>query len=348
MPLSDELAQKAVHAAIAAIEVYNKPDFHFREEAFSLLMVNAWELLLKGKWIADHDDDVTSLYEYDNATGETNGKKMRVNRCGNPITFGVTYLGHKLCEDVNSGLEKPCMDNLLALVEVRDTSAHFLNKDVYFGRRILELGTASLQNFLVLVNEWFQIDLSRYNFFLMPLSFYHGFEAVAPVSVSSYPEQMQRLLEYLDALDAAQPEANAEQMATQSFTMRLETHLVREKNTQAMGFRWTDDPTAPVVALREEDLLKAYPWTYRVLTDNLKKRYSDFVENGKYHELRKKLESEKKMVLTRCLQPGNPRSSKQRFYSPNIVNEFDAYYQRRTKVATDTTLANRGSLTTAE
>ena len=51
MPLSTDLAQKSVQAAVAAIEVYNKPNFLYREEAFALLMTNAWELLLKGKWL---------------------------------------------------------------------------------------------------------------------------------------------------------------------------------------------------------------------------------------------------------------------------------------------------------
>jgi hypothetical protein len=328
--LSHDLAQKAVQAAIAAIEIYNKPDFYFREEAFSLLITNAWELLLKGKWLADHGEEFASLCEYDHNPTDRIEKTVRVNRSGNPITFGLTYLANKLSEDKNSGLEKPCLDNLLALVEVRDTSAHFLNKDLYFGRRILEIGTASLQNFLSLVTEWFQLDLSRYNFFLMPLSFYHGFEAAVPVSMSSYPEQMRRLLAYFDALEAAQPEPG-EQATGQSFSLRLETRVVRGKDTQAVAFRWTDDPSAPAVGLREEDILKAYPWTYRVLTDNLKKRYSDFLENNAYHAIRRELETNKKLVLTRSLQPDNPKTSKQRFYSPNIVNEFDKTFHRRKK-----------------
>jgi hypothetical protein len=330
MPLSHDLAQKGVHAAIAAIEIYNKPDFHFREEAFSLLMTNAWELLLKAKWLSDHNDDVTSLYEYDNDPTDPTKRKARVNRCGNPITFGLTYIANKLSEDKHSGLEKACLDNLLALVEVRDTSAHFLNKDLYFGRRILELGTASLQNFVALTTEWFQLDLSRYNFFLMPLSFYHGFEAAAPVSVSLYSEQMQRLLAYIDTLESAQPEQEPK-TGHQSFALRLETHLVRGKDAQSLAFRWSDDPSAPAVALREEDILKNYPWTYRVLTDNLKRRYSDFLENRAYHAIRRPLESDRKLVLTRSLNPANPRTSKQLFFSPNIVNEFDKHYQRRTK-----------------
>jgi hypothetical protein len=49
MPFSADLAAKSIQAAIAAIEVYNKPSFSYREEAFSLLMTNAWELLLKAK-----------------------------------------------------------------------------------------------------------------------------------------------------------------------------------------------------------------------------------------------------------------------------------------------------------
>jgi len=263
MPVSRDLADKSVQAAIAAIEIYNKPDFHFREEAFSLLITNAWELLLKGKWLSDHSEDVTSLYEYDNAPNSPTQKKVRVNRCGNPITFGMTYLARRLCEDKNSGIEQPCLDNLLALVEVRDASAHFVNKDLYFGRRILEIGTASIQNFVTLITEWFQIDLSRYNFFLMPLSFYHGFEAAAPLSVSNYTEQMQRLLTYLDTLGATQIQENGAEAPHQSFALRLETRLIRGKDTQTMAFRWTDDPSAPAVALREEDVLKAYPWTYR-------------------------------------------------------------------------------------
>ena len=34
---------------MAAIEIYNNPDFLYREEAFAVLAVNGWELLLKAK-----------------------------------------------------------------------------------------------------------------------------------------------------------------------------------------------------------------------------------------------------------------------------------------------------------
>jgi hypothetical protein len=40
---------KSIGACLAAIEIYNKPNFSYREEVFSILMLNAWELLLKAR-----------------------------------------------------------------------------------------------------------------------------------------------------------------------------------------------------------------------------------------------------------------------------------------------------------
>lgn len=327
MPLSVELAHKSVQAAISAIEIYNKPNFTYREEAFSLLMTNAWELLLKSKWVADRQEKPECLYVLiDDGKG---GKTEKLNRSGNPLSVGLPYLAAKLKDDANSGFEGACHDNILALIEIRDNAAHLLNKDLYIGRRVLEIGTASLRNYLSLATEWFQLDLSTYNFFLMPLSFYHGFEAAEPATRAVYPEQVRRLLNYLDRL-----EKNEEQNeGRQHVTLRVETKFIRAKDAAALAFRWTDDPGAPSIALREEDFLKSYPLTYRKLTETLKRRYSDFLANGKYHKVRQECEKQRKYCIQRLLDPNNPQSSRQRFYNANIIQEFDKQYATRTKKA---------------
>lgn len=326
MSTSTNLAEKSVSAAISAIEIYNKPDFTYREEAFSLLMVNAWELLIKAKWLSDRDENLTSLYVMEENEGSATQK---INRSGNPITHGVHYLALKMCEDPDSGLEKPCFDNIQALIEIRDNSAHFVNKDIYFGRRILEIGTAALRNYIHLATEWFQLDLSKYNFFLMPISFYHGFEAILPPDDALYPVQVKKLLQYLDSLQEA--DEVIEETSSQHVALRMETRLVRGKKEEAIEFKWTNDPNAPAVALREEDVSKNYPLTYRELTDALRRRYSNFLENLAYHRLRKEVEKENKYCLVRLLNPGNPNSSKQRFYNANIFQEFDKHYEKRKK-----------------
>ncbi len=324
MTFSAELVQKSVQAAISAIEIYNKPNFSYREEAFALLMTNAWELLLKAKWVADHHEAAECLHILtDDGKG---GKTAKLNRSGNPLSVGLPFLTGKLRDDSNSGLEQPCHDNILALIEIRDNAAHLLNKDLYLGRRVLEIGTASLRNYLNLSAEWFQLDLSIYNFFLMPLSFYHGFEAMEP-ACATYSEQVANLLSYLDKLENQETQAKG----TQHLSLRVETKFVRAKDASAVAFRWTDDPKAPVIAVREEDFLKNYPLTYQKLTDALKRRYSDFLANAKYHRIRREYEKEKKYCIQRLLDPNNPRSARQRFFNANILQEFDKHYAIRSK-----------------
>ena len=66
---------------------------------------------------------------------------------------------------------------------------------------VQEIGTASLKNYLDLASRWFGADMSQYNFYLMPLSFYHGFESAEPVSVNSYNEQTRNFLRYVESLE---------------------------------------------------------------------------------------------------------------------------------------------------
>lgn len=324
MPLSADLAAKSVQAAIAAIEIYNKPCFTYREEAFSLLMTNAWELLLKAKWLADRGEVVETLYEMNN--DKAGNQKPKENRSGNPISFGLTYLAAAMVADKKSGLERAAQENLLALVEIRDNAVHLINKDPYIGRRVQEVGTASLRNYLLLAASWFKLDLSQYNFFLMPISFYHGFEAAEPATRADYPIQVQRLLAYLDAREAT----DMDDAGGQHVALRLETRLVRGKDTAAVEFRYTDDPKAPAIAMRLEDILKNYPMTYDNLTTALAKRYSDFMINAKYHMLRRVLEAERKFCFPHPLNPTKPKGAVQRLYNSNIFREFDKHYTRQT------------------
>ena len=47
LSLSNKLASKSLNATKSAIEIYNKPHFDYKSEAFVILIINAWELLFK-------------------------------------------------------------------------------------------------------------------------------------------------------------------------------------------------------------------------------------------------------------------------------------------------------------
>lgn len=56
-----ELLDRSVSAMLAAIEIYNKPNFEYREETFAILAINGWELLLKAKWLDLNNNQIRSL-----------------------------------------------------------------------------------------------------------------------------------------------------------------------------------------------------------------------------------------------------------------------------------------------
>jgi len=61
---SSRLLKNAEAALISAIEIYNKPAFAYREETFSILALNAWELLLKAKLLEANQNKVRCLHIY--------------------------------------------------------------------------------------------------------------------------------------------------------------------------------------------------------------------------------------------------------------------------------------------
>jgi len=95
-----------------------------------------------------------------------------------------------------------------------------------------------------------------------------------------------------------------------------------------MGLTLTNDPNAVPVVLSEEDIRDKYPWDYNILTTRLRKRYSDFKANQKYHGIRKPLEANDRYCRKRYLDPANKAGIGKWFYSPNIVREFDPHYGR--------------------
>ena len=49
---------------LSAIEIYNKPDFKYREETFAILAINSWELLLKARLLKLNSYRINSIYCY--------------------------------------------------------------------------------------------------------------------------------------------------------------------------------------------------------------------------------------------------------------------------------------------
>ena len=102
---------------------------------------------------------------------------------------------------------------------------------------------------------------------------------------------------------------------------------------ESQGVRVVDDPNAPIVNIREEDLFHNYPYDYKALTKVLRDRYDNFIENETYHNTRKRYDDNSMFCRKRLLNPNSPRSARTKLYSRAIVHEFDKYYTRKKEKA---------------
>ena len=304
----DELTDRAIAATMSAIEIYNKPDFRYRAETFAILAINGWELLLKAKWLKDHNDDINSLY-----------RENERSSSGNPRTHAISSLADKLAG--RGTLNLNVKSNISALIEIRNSVIHFYDS-TGVEVKVQEIGTASLQNFALIMREWFGKDLSEYNFYLMPLSF---MMLPARTDAIILNPQEENFLNYLERLEADADKSDTEY----SVTINIEVRLTKSASKDIPEVRLTKDPNAPAVRVPEEDIRERYPWDYAKLTQKCHDRYSNFKRNKEYHKIKKSLEGNNNLVSTRFLDPGNPSSSNKKFYSPNIMQEFDKHYTKR-------------------
>lgn len=321
---SQSLYRKSLSAMLAAIEIYNKPDFFYREEVFSILAVNAWELLLKARILQLNGGKVNEIVEFEKRhklDGSLAKKKFKKkNRSGNDVSIGLFKSFDVLANQYEDVINPIVRTNLELLTEIRDNSVHFFNKDIDLCKRILEIGTASLRNYVAVSKKWFDVDLGNYNFFIMPMAFFRDFytsEAVPPNG------EERRLIEFLKT---RQRNESSDMDSEYSVTLEIGIQLKKKSDELMTQVIITNDPTAAPVIIVEEDVLKKYPWEYKDLCRYLKNRYCDFLQNQKFHDIKKTMEGNSAFCLIRRLDPSKQNGGTKKFYNSNIVKEFDKHY----------------------
>jgi len=106
-----------------------------------------------------------------------------------------------------------------------------------------------------------------------------------------------------------------------------EVKPIPTKEGATAGVRWTDDPSAPAMRVEEEKIIqKEYPIDYRSLVKKLKERYSDFVLNQQFYNIKKELMKDPRLCRIRYLDPINQSGGTKAYYSPKILKEFDKHY----------------------
>lgn len=142
-------------AMLAAIEIYNKPQIEYRDECFLILLVNAWELLLKAV-LSKNKQRIFYPKERDELY-RTLSIQDALNKVRNFFPPDIQY--------------DPVAQNINMLVTYRNNAVHFYNQRG-FSVIIYGLAQTSIINYRDLMLSIFDIDIANeMTISLLPLSF---------------------------------------------------------------------------------------------------------------------------------------------------------------------------------
>ncbi len=141
------LAGKSIDAMLAAVEIYNKPNFAYREESYAILAINSWELLLKARILQLSKNRMSSILKYQRrqrADGTLSEKRYRVkNRSGTHLSVGMFGAIDLLQSEYGDKIDSAVRENLELICEVRVNAVHFMNKGFVDEKFTIESSTNS-------------------------------------------------------------------------------------------------------------------------------------------------------------------------------------------------------------
>lgn len=315
------LLDKSINSMLSAIEIYNKPNFSYREETFAILAVNAWELLLKAHLLKKCSYKMSQLYvmEYvKKKNGENSTRKTpKLNRSDNPITIGIFEVIKKL-EIINLKLSPNLIDSIESLIELRDNAIHFHNEKE-ISKELQELGFACIKNYMNIIKKWnIDIDLSIYNFYLMPLAYVDS--KVEATSVLT--DEVRKYLSFVQ-----QKVHNTKE--DEDFKIAISIDISFNKSNSFDGINMQHDPDGISINLSEEDVRIKYPYTDKDLKDKARTRYINFIQNQKFNNIMKNIKANSQLCHERKLDSQNPKSPKKPFYNSNVWKVLDPHYTKR-------------------
>lgn len=324
-----QLVAKSRAAALSAVETYNRASAMYREETFAILMINAWELLLKARIMRENGGKASALHEFkprkkkDGSASKL--KEVKRTRSGAPMTIGLDRCWKLVSNYPKDRIDASCIANLEALVEIRDSATHFVATDALLRKTLTEISLASVRNYVIAAQSWFSVSFSDLNIASIPISFDLDQKEVDAVAKKS-PDAVARFLAHMQKVEAAL----AKETSDYSFTVRVDFDLIKKKDDAAVKAAVVGGADADLKLHVEGDKVPpGFDWTYEELIGRLKERFSDLKQNKTFHDRMRAIKGNNKLCYERYLDPVNKKGGKKPYFNPNALKAFDAHYTRK-------------------
>lgn len=283
-------------ALFAGIEIHNKPQIAYRYPTSIILIINAWELLLKAY-----------VYKY------IGRKKIYENgKDGHTISFTKALVLSK--DHIIAGTQNKSFsavyENLMLLNDYRSANIHFYETSL--NPVVFMLISKAVLNYDDFLKKYFKKDITRNdNLIILPVGFKLPFNPVEYLKqdygkarndfVNTVVQTIRNLADDgikesivigFDVYTASQKKIeNADLIAA----------IDQENGTVALtkAVRITDDPKAP--AMRFEQVV--LPLTYNNLRDKVKEKRPDIKVSKNFHAAMKRVKQDEKLCQTNYLDP---------------------------------------------
>lgn len=319
---SKKLATHSISSALAAIEIYNKPDFPDREQVFSILMVTAWEALLKARVLQLSKNRMESLYIKENS------KRYKRNRNKVPFTIDIYEAMRRL------SLDPLVSSNIGHLVEIRDAAIHLTAESPTLPYLAFTLGTASLRNYAKLISDWFKMSLADYHFYIMPLAFSTPFRTLKVADIKREPDDIAQLIDSIAKSQQSLPDSKE-----YYFLCEIETTLVSAKKIASTADLTasieTSNPDA-VIVQRAINPLDQYPYSAKQVASQVKLRVLSATSNDVWKAIKAlKIKGDRQYSKysypTKAAESAGPSKSTGVIYNHDAVLAIIAYLDKNTK-----------------
>ncbi|SEV93490.1 DUF3644 domain-containing protein [[Clostridium] fimetarium] len=327
--IQSNLIKNSICAYFGAIEIHNKPKISYRYETVTLLMMNAWELLLKAfikKYVKNK-----SIFE--------DKEEHTISFC-KAINYTEEY--------INSIKPKSFMsikENLILIEDYRNNIVHFYNEQLE--PYIFMLTAKAALNYVEFINTYFDKDImDNEGLFILPLGFKLPFKpedflthkAAKYISSKESKEFITKMVNVISDLGDKGVEdtivvgfdiylENIKKMTNSDLKVAI-TNLDNADATftKVQKVQIVNDSNAQKMQLSDDELFARYPLTYKEVSKCCKNRLKDFKQDKKFNEIIKHVKDGSQYCYNRKLNPKSKTIVATTFYSQLAVEEIIKEY----------------------
>lgn len=318
------LLKNSTAAYFATIEIHNKPNIPYRYETVTLLIMNAWELVLKA--YIRKNIKKKSIFE-------SNGHTI-------PFKTALAYVA----EHINSQQPKSfnaIEENLTAIEDYRNNIVHFYNEQLE--PYIFMLVAKAATNYVEFMKKHFSKDITaEEGLFILPLGFKLPFrpedflskKAATKLDSPKAKEFMELIIKKTRELQ----ETGVEDSIVVGFNIYLEslktstnsdliaaiTSLDKADATvaQVRQVQIVSDKGAAKVQLSDDAIMAQYPLSSQELIEKCKAVIPGLKQNQKFYSILTQLRKDTNYAFGRINNPKSAKKTKTYFYRESIIEEI--------------------------